>query len=129
MTPPPFTLHISQHAVLRWQERVERDASWTAARLALGQFVSRGRIRPTPRHWTDVDPSPGLRFLYCAERPNVCALVMGGTVITVLTRELSKKTAPHSARALRAIDHGRRAPSRRRPVERAWQWDGLREAE
>ena len=56
-------------------------------------FVNRGRKRPTPRHWTRVRPAPGLRFVYWAERPDVCALLLGGKVVTVTTRALYHTTA------------------------------------
>jgi hypothetical protein len=50
---------ISAHAVARWAERVDPSAGPTEARLALGQLVSMGRSRSTPRHWTDAEPGPG----------------------------------------------------------------------
>jgi hypothetical protein len=91
------TRMISWHAVERWQERVERGASPLDARGALRQFLTGGRVRPTPRHWTTAAPEPGLCFVYWASRPGVCALVRENTVVTILTRELcrtSRKARP-----------------------------------
>jgi hypothetical protein len=34
-----------------------------------------------------------LRFLYCAELPHVCGLVLDGVIVTVLTRELCRRSA------------------------------------
>src|SRR4051794_33451574 len=81
-------LRISRHAIERYQQRVEPGSSLLAARLRLGQMVALGRTRATPRHWMrgQVSLTPGLRFLYWAQRPNLCALVMNDVVITVLTR-------------------------------------------
>lgn len=81
---------ISRHAVERWQERVERGRGTPDARGALREFLARGRVRPTPRHWTTAMPEPGLCFVYWASRPGVCALVRQNTVVTILTRDLCR---------------------------------------
>jgi hypothetical protein len=49
-----------------------------------------GKRRPTPRHWTTVQPEPGLTFIYWAELPYICAIVKNGVVVTILTRRLCK---------------------------------------
>lgn len=117
-------LRISGHAVARWIERVDPGASPLEARLALGQLVSMGRTRGTPRHWTDARPAPGLTFVYWWQRPAVCALAIDGVVVTVLTRTLCASTAPRGAAALRVV--GADPQRRARPVKpvASWRWDG-----
>jgi hypothetical protein len=113
------TRTVSRHAVERWQERVERGSAALAARGALREFLARGRVRPTPRHWTTATPEPGLCFVYWASRPGVCALVRQNTVVTILTRDLcrGRRKAPPEPRRI--------APPRRpRPVvTRPLAWD------
>src|SRR5215467_4413083 len=77
---------LTWHAVRRWQERVEPGSTRFEATQSLAEFVGHARLRSTPRHWTDVDPAPGLSFLYWSVRPDVCALVWAGVVVTVLAR-------------------------------------------
>ncbi len=119
---------ISAHAVTRWAERVDPAAGPNEARLALGQLVSMGRARSTPRHWTDAQAAPGVTFVYWSQRPSVCAVVVNGTVVTVLTRALCAATAPRSAAFLRAVGA---EPVRRGHAilaEKEWRWDGRRDA-
>lgn len=114
-------LSLSSHAVTRWNERVDRHVSRLEARLALGRFISLGRVRPTPRHWmrADVVPAPGLRFVYCADRPGVCALARDGVVLTIITRSLCSSSSRR--RQLRAVPDPRPHPID--PVAR-WRWSG-----
>lgn len=128
MTTTTAQIRLSAHSIDRWRERVDPNASEVEARLSLGQLISMGRTRATPRHWTDVDPAPGLRFVYWSERPSVCALVIDRVVVTVLTRGVCRSTGPHSRAALRALgaDPADR-PRRLQPVP-AWRWDGRRDA-
>jgi hypothetical protein len=129
MTITPIRrVRISVHAVDRWCERVDPGATRLQARFALGQLISRGRIRATPRHWTDVDAAPGLTFVYWVQRPSVCALVVDGVVVTVLTRVLCRSTSPHSTAALRAVGADLVDHSRRMKQFPAWRWDGRRDA-
>jgi hypothetical protein len=59
--------------------------------MVLGRMVSLGRVRSTPRHWMrDIKQTPGLRYLYWAELPGVCGLVLDGALLTLITRELCK---------------------------------------
>jgi hypothetical protein len=90
----PRQLLVSAHAVERFQQRVARDDTSAQAREALKQMVLAGTLRPRPRHWTrNVAHTPGLRFLYWAELPNVCALVLDGVVVTLVTRETCRTSA------------------------------------
>jgi hypothetical protein len=119
---------ISAHAVARWAERVDPAAGPNEARLALAQLVSMGRARSTPRHWTDARPAPGVTFIYWSQRPSVCAVVADGTVVTVLTRALCASTAPRSAAFLRAVGAEPVRRGRLVPAQKAWRWDGRRDA-
>jgi hypothetical protein len=113
-------LVVSDHAVERYHERVMKSGSAQEARLALMRFVGLGRVRSIPRRWMrrDVLASPGLRFVYCAGAPGVCALVRGHVVTTIWTKEMCQ--AEH-ARPLRST----RPPPKRGAVEAArWRWDG-----
>jgi hypothetical protein len=107
---------ISAHAVERWQQRVDQAASPAVARRALNQFVRHGQARPTPRRWMkDVRQTPGLRFVYCADRPGVCVLVMNNTALTVVTRTLCRPAAQLRRAQTRRREHGR---TERRPGPR-----------
>lgn len=123
-------VRISAHAITRWTQRVQPTASPLEARLALAQLVSMGRIRSTPRHWTDARPARGLTFIYWSQRPSVCALAVDGVVVTVLTRQLCAATAPRSAAALRAAgaDTDRRPRTLAAAAPAPWRWVGRRDA-
>lgn len=85
-------VRLTQHVIDRYRQRVDPAASPQEARLVLGRMVCLGRVRSTPRHWMrSVNPTPGLRFLYWAELPGVCGLVMDGALMTLITRELCKR--------------------------------------
>jgi hypothetical protein len=121
---PSTRIRTSTHAVRRWIERVDTDATSAEARQALADFLCCGRARPTPRHWTDVEAAPGLRFVYWSSRPGVCALVVDGVVVTVLTRNLCRAGAPRTATALRTIGVPAQRSGRRPVVVAPWRWSG-----
>ena len=81
---------VTHHAVDRYIERVEPSATRYQAAAAIARIVGWGQVRSTPRHWMRglVRQTPGLWFIYLAEQPGVCALVIGGAVITIITRRL-----------------------------------------
>jgi hypothetical protein len=109
-------VRISQHAIERYQGRVDTSASLTEARLVLGRMLSLGRVRPTPRRWMrDRAQTPGLVYVYWAELPGVCGLVLDGTLVTVVTRELCRAGR---ARHLRLVETPRQptAPTPVRPL-------------
>jgi hypothetical protein len=88
-------VRLTTHVVERYVERVDPKASSGEARLVLGRMVSLGRVRSTPRHWMrNVKKTPGLRFIYWADLPGVCGLVLDGALITLVTRELFR-SPPH----------------------------------
>lgn len=127
-TDASVRVRLSAHAVQRWCERVDPGASQIEARLALGQLISRGRVRPTPRHWTSASAAPGLTFVYWSQRSDVCALIVDGVVVTVLTRALCRGTALHGTGALGATrTDPMGSPRHMKPVS-AWRWDGRLDA-
>ena len=87
-------ISITGHAIERCQQRVAAALTFGETRDLLSTMVSSGRTRETPRKWTkrSVSPAPGLGFVYWAELPDVCGLVVGHTLVTVLTRDLCKRT-------------------------------------
>ncbi len=111
-------VRVTDHAIERYRQRVEPGTSSLMARLRLEQMVAVGRTRSTPRYWMRgyLAPTPGLRFLYCAQRPNVCALLVRNSVVTVLTRSMfsgrGSLERPRPAGRPRALD----------PCH--WRWNG-----
>jgi hypothetical protein len=103
---PRRKLRVSAHAADRFRLRVSPAASPEEALRRLEQMAAAGRLRSRPRHWTNVEPAPGLRFLYWAELPHVCGLVLEGVIVTVLTRDLCRRRTRY-----RAYDRDR--PTRR----------------
>jgi hypothetical protein len=83
---------ITQHAVDRYLSRVDSSVSPYEARECIRRILAFGRVRSTPRHWmrARVQLTPGLRFVYWHEQPDVCALVLDGAVVTILTRALCR---------------------------------------
>jgi hypothetical protein len=89
-------VRITDHVVQRYCQRVDPRATAAEARLVLGRMVSLGRVRSTPRHWMrNVNKTPGLVFLYWAELPGVCGLVLNGALVTLVTRELCQRDRHH----------------------------------
>jgi len=122
------TLHISEHAISRYLERVDRTISRREARIAISRVVSLGRTRSVPRHWmrrNGIEPRPGVVFVYCSRRPGVCLIVRDGTVLTVITRRLCN-ARPRPAH-LRLVQN----TTRPAPVDggRRWRWDGTIDSE
>jgi hypothetical protein len=85
---------VTHHAVERYIDRVEPSATRHQAASAIARIVGRGQVRSNPRHWMRglVRQTPGLRFIYLAEQPGVCALVIDGAVVTIITRRLCRRS-------------------------------------
>lgn len=101
-------IRISQHAVQRYQERVDPAAPAVIASAAIHQILSTGSVRPQPRDWTTCRVEPGMRFVYSADGEDVCLVLRDLTVVTVLTVEL----------CARSLDRGYTSAPRRL---RSWQ--------
>lgn len=117
---PTNAAKVALHAAERWMQRVDRGASIREANFAVQRFVALGRVRPTCRHWMRgrVRQEPGTVFVYNAERPDVCAVVVQGVVVTVLTRALFTVRPKHLAPVASA-------PRPVSAMERAkWRWSG-----
>lgn len=115
-------LHISQHAITRYIERVDRSASRGEARLVMMRLFSEGRARANPRHWMRRDgirPQPGLLFVYCARQPQLCLLLREGVVLTVITRSMCATPRPPH---LQLVE--RKSSGRPRAETKRWRWDG-----
>lgn len=88
------SLRIADHAVLRFQERVDPAASTVAARTAIQQIALLGKASSRPRHWMcDTRSTPGTIYIYWQQRPGVALLVRNGCVVTVYTRKLTRGAA------------------------------------
>jgi hypothetical protein len=102
-------IRISQHAIQRYQERVDASSSVAGALGAMRQILTTGASRPRPRNWTTSRTEPGMRWIYTADRRDICLVVRNSTVVTVLTVELCAQSQ----------DGGSYAPTPHRP--RRWQ--------
>ena len=83
---------ITRHALDRWAERVAGRGGHSPE-ITLERFLSIGRRRPRPRHWTTAAAAPGTSFVYAAEQPDVCVVLRGRAAVTVLTRSLCRGDA------------------------------------
>lgn len=83
---------ITRHALDRWAERVASPGG-DSPDITLERFLSLGRRRPRPRHWTTAAAAPGTSFVYLAEQPDVCVVLRGRAAVTVLTRSLCRSAA------------------------------------
>ena len=116
---------VTHHAIERWQLRVDRRASGTEARLAIGQVLALGRWRPRPRHWmVDNVAAPGTAFVYWCGRPGVCVIVADGVAVTIVTRAVARDARRARGRAFVSPC----APHRLTLVE-PWRWDGYLDSE
>jgi hypothetical protein len=107
--PAGDQIRISQHAIQRYQERVDASASVASAVGAMRQILTTGAARPRPRNWTTSRAEPGMRWIYGADRQDICLVVRNNTIVTVLTVELCAQS----------LDRGSYAPIPQRP--RSWQ--------
>ncbi|HEV1997979.1 MAG TPA: hypothetical protein VGR61_07620 [Candidatus Dormibacteraeota bacterium] len=108
-------VRITSHALDRFQERMSPDASRQMALGAMRELLAYALVRTTPRWWTSGRAEPGTRFVYSDLDPDVCLVVNGDAVVTVLTRDLCLP-AP-----LKLV----RRPTRSRPRPRVYsrRWD------
>jgi hypothetical protein len=115
MAAPTLTLH----SVERFQQRVLCGGTRTAARCALEEFMAKGRSRPRPRHWMSAQRAqPGTVFVYCADRPRVCAIVRDNAVVTVLTVFEARIRRDRTPRPMPSKRSQRRSRNCHRPSRR-----------
>jgi len=79
---------ITNHAIQRFIERVDRSASPVEAASRIRAMLDHGKTRPTARRWTGSRPTPGTMFVYSADEPQACLLATREAVVTVVARDL-----------------------------------------
>ena len=80
---------ISNHAIERYQQRVNPTASRQDALDAIRSILSNATSRSRPRHWMRVAATaPGTRYLYSAAAPHVCLVKANGVIVTVHSRRV-----------------------------------------
>jgi hypothetical protein len=91
-------IHITNHAVDRYHERVDPSATPSIAFWAIRDMLATGVVRTKPRAWTTCRLEPGQRLVYSALCADACLVITEGCVVTVLSRELCapawKQTTP-----------------------------------
>src|SRR4051794_15771008 len=121
MQPPVVT----NHAIERWQQRVDHHASTRSAYLAIERMLRAGRWRATPRHWmSETRPAPGTMFVYWDRCPGIAVIVIDGVAVTVLTRDLCRRRREPRLSCARPRRHRIRLGS-----AESWRWDGARDVE
>lgn len=98
-------LVITTHARRRWIERVDRTATIAEADEAICAMIAEGSRSKRPRRWLmqgrgrhrraegigRQGAEAGETFIYSMAWPGVALLVIRGAVVTVLTREFTRK--------------------------------------
>jgi len=88
----PAEIVLSTHAVQRYRERVEGVSRRLAARR-LRSLLATARWRSRPLPWTDVVLHPDVVYGYSPARPDVCLLMSGRVLVTVLSRRFLRQSA------------------------------------
>jgi hypothetical protein len=88
----PAEIVLSTHAVQRYRERVEGGSRRLAARR-LRSLLTTARWRSRPLPWTEVVLHPDVVYGYSPDRPDVCLLLNGRVLVTVLSRRFLRRTA------------------------------------
>jgi len=111
---------ISEHATARFIQRVAPKIPDSNAVKIFQLLVTQGRTRATPRWWMKhkVTMTSGMRFVYWACLPDVCAVVRNGTVVTVMTKGMFETKQSVSEEAERAKSGKRNQKRRPRRVFR-----------
>jgi len=90
------TRRITQHAIQRFIERVDRSATTADASRRIAQMAANRRVRPTPRSWTNCRPGPGTVFICSAVTPDACLVATRDAILTVVSRDLCAVTRSHT---------------------------------
>ena len=83
-------LAVSDHAVLRYRERVE-GIPRVRARRRLADLAAEAVWQDAPREWMTVVLHPGTHYGYASGRPDVCLLEREGFVVTVLSERFLRQ--------------------------------------
>ena len=78
-------LAVSDHAVLRYRQRVE-GIPRVRARHRMGELAAAADWEGRPRSWMPVVLHPGTVYGYPTARPDVCLLERDGFIVTVLSK-------------------------------------------
>lgn len=87
------TLLITDHAVQRYRERVERVPRWLALQR-IRAMIPTVSWTFRPRGWMTVVLHPDTIYGYGTSRPDVCLLVRDSAVVTVLSRRFLAADGP-----------------------------------
>jgi hypothetical protein len=100
--PPhePAGMVLSTHAVQRYRERVEGVSRRLAARR-LRSLLTTAQWRSRPLPWTAVVLHPDVVYGYSPDRPDVCLLLRGRVLVTVLSCRFLRRTAAEARAATR----------------------------
>lgn len=83
---------VSDHAVLRYRQRVERIPQ-VRARRRLQSLALEALWQDVPRDWMTVVLHPGTHYGYSDRRPDVCLLEREGWLVTVLSERYLRQEA------------------------------------
>jgi hypothetical protein len=110
---------ITKHAIERYRERVEPGLAQRDVVERLVEVIETATVRSTPRRWMRVaSTAPGTRYLYSAQRPDVCLVVAGGAVVTVHSRLACRVWTAHGGTA--SVQHHQRSLPYRRDRSRPY---------
>ncbi|NMH97984.1 hypothetical protein [Pseudonocardia acidicola] len=90
----PGSVVLTAHAVQRYRQRVEGVQRRIAVRR-LGHLLSTADWEHRPRAWTEVMLHPEVVYGYSPDRSDVCLLVRGTALVTVLSRRFLAQAIPH----------------------------------
>ncbi|MDQ6794344.1 MAG: hypothetical protein M3067_05930 [Chloroflexota bacterium] len=94
---PPPPLYITEHAHLRWAERVEPGLTPPEARASIRRFLEGASFSRKPRGWmksTKTFPAGGRFAFNVNEWPKVALVVIEGSVASVVTAEMNSGPWP-----------------------------------
>lgn len=97
----PASIVLSTHAVQRYRERVD-GVSRRIAAVRLRSLLATAHWRSRPLPWTNVVLHPGVVYGYSSHQPDICLLLRGHVLVTVLSRRFLRRSAATPAALLSA---------------------------